>query len=189
MKEIANKSLGMGKEQKEMFDEIPTSYDEDDDELSESSSIFGDDSDSDNAESSSSDCTEDARTNQSRSTIDSNGPLYELSSLLAQPPVKRGLSNYYQGKSQSFTSLSDARCLEDLPKKEIPYKRNIKTCKSYAGGLDEGQRTNHAPCLNSKSISKKPSRGSCGNLMARSNSKSLLCRPPAIPVNKSFCNH
>lgn len=43
---------------------------------------------------------------------------------------------FYQGKSQSFTSLSSVKSIEDLPKKENPYSRRLNACKSYAAGLD-----------------------------------------------------
>ncbi|KAK2400560.1 50S ribosomal protein L33 [Trifolium repens] len=36
---------------------------------------------------------------------------------------KRGLSKYYKGKSKTFRSLSDCKCLEDLSKKEIALKK------------------------------------------------------------------
>ncbi|XP_047312808.1 protein OXIDATIVE STRESS 3 LIKE 2-like [Impatiens glandulifera] len=66
------------------------------------------------------------------------GPLKNMSSLLLrQLPIKRGLSMHYDGKSQSFTSLSNVKCLEDLPKPENPYKKKkkFKSCGSYGGGL------------------------------------------------------
>ncbi|XP_039138280.1 uncharacterized protein LOC120275681 [Dioscorea cayenensis subsp. rotundata] len=60
----------------------------------------------------------------------------EMSSLIAQlPPMKRGLSKHFQGKSQSFTSLANVRSLEDLVKPERPLKK-LKSCKSFADGLD-----------------------------------------------------
>nr|XP_043627141.1 uncharacterized protein LOC122598620 [Erigeron canadensis] len=46
-----------------------------------------------------------------------NSPLYELSELMAQLPIKRGLSKYYQGKSESFGSLSNLTNIKDLAKK------------------------------------------------------------------------
>lgn len=49
---------------------------------------------------------------------------------------RRGLSMFYEGKSQSFTSLSSVRSIEDLPKKRSPYSSRLSGCKSYAGGLD-----------------------------------------------------
>ncbi|KAI3462244.1 hypothetical protein Pfo_018907 [Paulownia fortunei] len=79
----------------------------------------------------------------------SSTPLQDMSSLLLQLPLKRGLSKHYNGKSQSFTSLSNVRCLEDLAKQENPYNKKLKTCKSY-GGLPR----NHT-C--SRLIGKKPS--------------------------------
>ena len=59
------------------------------------------------------------------------------------------MSRYYEGKSQSFACMSEVRCLEDLRKKDNPYKQKVKSCKSYAalGGM-----------------AKKPSSGSCANL-------------------------
>ncbi|KAG1335325.1 hypothetical protein COCNU_03G014440 [Cocos nucifera] len=91
--------------------------------------------------SSSSDLTDDATSSSPKlfspssnpSKLNSDGPLLDLTSLMAQLPIRRGLSKHFQGKSQSFTSLSDARCIDDLAKKEIPYKKRMKPWKSYAG--------------------------------------------------------
>ncbi|XP_072958886.1 uncharacterized protein [Typha angustifolia] len=105
---------------------------------------------------------------------DSDGPLYELSSLISPLPVRKGLSKYFQGKSQSFTSLSDARCIEDLAKKGTPYNKRMKTCKSYARGLDATQKQNYVPGPSNRTISKKPSGVSCVSSLPRSNSSSLL---------------
>ncbi|XP_073115153.1 uncharacterized protein [Elaeis guineensis] len=161
--------------------------DEDDDERRESSSFSGDSEDEDFRE-------EETyspkfpppldKTTSLPSKFDATGPLYDLSSLTAQLPSKRGLSKYYQGKSQSFTSLSDVRCLQDLPKKETPFRRKMKSCKSYAGGLDGSTESNQAPATSRKTRSKKASRGSCASSIASSSSK-----PPAIPVRKDFCLH
>ncbi|KAI3714695.1 hypothetical protein L6452_21654 [Arctium lappa] len=46
-----------------------------------------------------------------------DGPLYELSELMAQLPIKRGLSKYYQGKSESFGSLANLKSFQDLGKR------------------------------------------------------------------------
>uniref|UniRef100_A0A0A9EQD9 Uncharacterized protein n=1 Tax=Arundo donax TaxID=35708 RepID=A0A0A9EQD9_ARUDO len=78
--------------------------------------------------------------------------------------------------------MSEVRCLEDLRKKEIPYKK-IKPSKSYVA-LDGGDQDCHIPGPN-RAVAKKPSGSSCANLMARNNSKNMLYRPPPIPVNKS----
>ncbi|GMJ07381.1 hypothetical protein HRI_004407300 [Hibiscus trionum] len=89
---------------------------------------------------SSSDLVDDASSATSSSS--SNGPLYELLDLVAQLPIRRGLSKHYQEKSQSFTSLARVTSIEDLPKKVVNPLNNrakMKSCKSYAWGLD-GQR-------------------------------------------------
>ncbi|BFG39822.1 hypothetical protein CerSpe_260960 [Prunus speciosa] len=92
--------------------------------------------------SSSSDLVEDASSaSTSCSSSPSNGPLYELSDLMIHLPMRRGLSKYYQGKAQSFTSLASVKSLEDLAKKVAPYRRKIKPCKSYGGGLDGGHKS------------------------------------------------
>ncbi|EEF48159.1 uncharacterized protein LOC8265134 [Ricinus communis] len=85
-----------------------------------------------------------------------DGPLYELSELMAQLPIKRGLSKFYKGKSQSYTSLASVKSIEDLAKKVRPYnsRSKLKSCKSYAV-LDA-----HKSFSPKATISKKASRGS-----------------------------
>lgn len=113
--------------------------------------------------------------------------VYDLSSMKAELPVKKGLSRYYDGKSQSFACMSEVRCLEDLPKKS-PYKK-IKSCRSNID-LDGNQKACPVPgSNNSKGIAKQNSASSCANLMmTRNSSANMLYRPPAIPVNKSACH-
>ncbi|URE22287.1 mitogen-activated protein kinase kinase [Musa troglodytarum] len=123
--------------------------------------------------------------------MNSNGPLYELSSLMEQLPIKRGLSKYYQGKSQSYTSLSVVSSIEDLPKKETPCRRKMKPCKSYAAGMDASQKSAHAPGPCSKTISKNAPKipSSCASLMSKSSSSSLLgsSKPTPVPAQKNPC--
>ncbi|KAA8523190.1 hypothetical protein F0562_009613 [Nyssa sinensis] len=112
------------------------------DDSSDSISMEGSFEDSTNSvvSSSSSDMAEDAT---SSSTAPSYGPLYELSELMNQLPIKRGLSKYYQGKSQSFASLTSAKSIEDLAKKVGPYRKKMNTCKSYGGGFRWSQIQSH----------------------------------------------
>ncbi|XP_026452914.1 cell wall integrity and stress response component 1-like [Papaver somniferum] len=149
----------------------------DDDDASDlmsstSSSTFDDESsNTSNASSSCEELVDDASSSSSSSST--NGPLFELSDLMATLPIKRGLSKHFQGKSQSFTSLSDVSCVEDLVKKENGYGRKkmmIKTCKSYGGGLD----------IQKKVISKKS--------YSAPRFKSVIGsprRPPLIPAKRS----
>ncbi|XVF26862.1 hypothetical protein REPUB_Repub14bG0056100 [Reevesia pubescens] len=145
-------------------------------------------SNSQGSTSSSSDLLDDASssssTSNSSSSTNCNGPLYELSDLMAQLPIKRGLSKYFQGKSQSFTSLSSVKTIEELAKKETPYWKKMKACKSYGGGLD----TYKLYTLPRATISKKISRNSLSSLSfpGRSRSSFLSGRPPLIPVQKNF---
>ncbi|KAF8389602.1 hypothetical protein HHK36_024121 [Tetracentron sinense] len=113
----------------------------------------------------------------------SSGSLYEMSSLFQQLPIKRGLSKHFQGKSQSFTSLSNVGCLEDLAKPENPYKKKLKSCKSY-GGLSETHKS-YPPKTCSRIISKKASRGSFSSLIGKRNSSFLGNRPPISPHRTS----
>lgn len=104
-------------------------HQEDDDSFSSdvSSVLSSDDESSDDTfeESSSSNNNCDSRTDEN--------VLGDMSDILQQLPSKRGLSKHFQGKSQSFTSLSKVLCLEDLAKPENPYNKKMKSCKSYVG--------------------------------------------------------
>lgn len=129
--------------------------------------------------SSSLDTTDDA---SSSSPSSSDGALYDLSSLMSQLPIKRGLSKFYQGKSQSFTSLSRVTSLEDLAKKESPYKRRMKSCKSYGAGLDSYK----SYTLPKATILKKASRSSSFLAFSTNGKASFInrSRPPLIPVQE-----
>lgn len=43
---------------------------------------------------------------------------------------RRGLSKHYNGKSESYTNLSNVMSLEDLAKQENPFNKKIKLCNS-----------------------------------------------------------
>ncbi|KAF7018783.1 hypothetical protein CFC21_032032 [Triticum aestivum] len=115
---------------------------------------------------------------------EAEGPLYELSSLLAQLPARRGLSKYYQGKSQSFTSISYATCLQDLGK-EVTYSKRMKTCKSNTAGSVMNQRSNHLPRTCNKMIAKRPSKSSFACQMSRASSTNLLYRSANLPAHQN----
>ncbi|KAJ4767951.1 oxidative stress 3 [Rhynchospora pubera] len=158
-------------------------------EGSDNSSLFGDSNES--FSSSTSDLTDDASSGSPKATspkrnqseLDVNGEVFQFSSLMADLPIRRGLSKHYQGKSQSFACIFEARCIEDLAKKESPYAKRIKSCKSLAG-LD---KQNFVPGPYNKTITKKPPRGnSCASLISRRNSNGLLCSgKPPVPVYRS----
>lgn len=100
---------------------------------------------------------------------------------------RRGLSKYYQGKSQSYTSLSSVRSIEDLAKKENPYRRKMKACKSYAGGLDIHKAyTLPRPIISKKRASYSSSSATLSLLSRRGSFLNGCCRPPLIPVQKNL---
>ncbi|XP_024979669.1 uncharacterized protein LOC112516702 [Cynara cardunculus var. scolymus] len=101
---------------------------------------------------------DDASSSSSSSSLNSAGSsLHDLSDLMSQLPIKRGLSKFYQGKSESFTSLARVISIEDLPKKlKNPYNKMRKmkgSSKNYGGGLDNYK----SHTLPKPTISKKPS--------------------------------
>ncbi|XP_020589454.1 uncharacterized protein LOC110030851 [Phalaenopsis equestris] len=112
------------------------------------------------------------------SRFDSGNPLYDFSYLVEQLPVKKGLSKYYHGKSQSFTSLLEVKALEDLPKKEteVIFTRKMKPCKSYTV-LDMAEMPVSLSSESNSTLKKTlPSMASCASSIARS--KSGGSRPP-----------
>ncbi|AQK87802.1 uncharacterized protein LOC100383996 [Zea mays] len=79
--------------------------------------------------------------------------IYDMASMVSQLPAKKGLSRHYEGKAQSFACMSEVRCLDDLRKKDSPYKQKVKSsCKGYValGGM--------------MMANKPPSSGSCAGL-------------------------
>lgn len=139
------------------------------------------DSRSSNESSSSSDMVDDASSSPSCSspTSSNSGPLYELSELMAQLPIKRGLSKYFQGKSQSFTSFSRVKSTEDLAKKQTPCRSKKMKAKSNGFGLDSYL----LHTLPRATISKKVSRSSFSSLFSQGRRSP---RPPPIPVQNNF---
>nr|CAB3503374.1 unnamed protein product [Digitaria exilis] len=92
-------------------------------------------------------------TSSGSETVQMTGPLDALSTMLEDlPALRTGLSKHYQGRSQSFTSLADVSCVEDLAKKATPYIRRKKAPRRYGEVLGATNRL-------SKTITKKAPRG------------------------------
>lgn len=125
--------------------------------------------------SSSIETTDDASSSPAKCTSASDGALSDLSTLMAQLPIKRGLSEYYEGKSESFTCLARVTSLEDLPKKGTHHSRKMmKSYKSYT--------------LPKPNIFKKASRSSFLSscyTTRKSNSSINRSRPPLIHVQRT----
>ncbi|XP_059655306.1 protein OXIDATIVE STRESS 3-like [Cornus florida] len=157
--------------------------------VTSSTSSLEDSTGSNGSSFSSSEMADDASSSTSNSSSSSSsqykGSLYDLSELMAQLPIKRGLSKFYQGKSQSFTSLSRVRSIEDLAKKESPYGRKMKVCKSHGGGLDTYKSSTLPKPTISKKVSSRVSLSPYSFSSKRANFKSS-CRSPLIPVQKNL---
>ncbi|KAG6431735.1 hypothetical protein SASPL_109818 [Salvia splendens] len=76
----------------------------------------------------------------------SSGPLYDLADLMEQLPIKRGLSKFYDGKSQTFESLSKVKSVEDLGKREM---RRIKSCYKFGPKATIAKRSTKTSCASS----------------------------------------
>ncbi|KAL9265982.1 OXIDATIVE STRESS 3-like protein [Drosera capensis] len=149
-----------------------------DGESASSSSLNGSASSKDLSEES------DDASSSSVSSRSTGEDMYDLSELMAELPIKRGLSKFYQGKSESFTSLARVTSLEDLAKKTSPSKRRFKACKSY-GGLSSHRTSPYV--LPKHTIAKTSPRAylSLSSLSAKSSFLSS-CRPPVSPIQSSF---
>lgn len=72
--------------------------------------------------------------------------------------LRRGLSKFYEGRSQSFTSLANVKSLEDLMKrgfKNRNYGAKRKSSRSTGGILDQSYKRVYSPRT---TISKKPNK-------------------------------
>ncbi|KAL9283667.1 hypothetical protein AtEden1_Chr5g0143421 [Arabidopsis thaliana] len=145
-----------------MIYEDPTRIQEEEDIVQEVSTTFSEEEDNSSSCSLSSsmcsDLTEDDD-DDDVSSSSSNGPLEDLSDLMSHLPIKRGLSKFYEGKSQSFTSLANVKGLEDLMKRGFNKNRNYgakrKSSRSTGGILDQSYKRVFSP---KATISKKPNR-------------------------------
>ncbi|KAK4427279.1 hypothetical protein Salat_1496800 [Sesamum alatum] len=157
---------------------------------SSSTSSIGEESMVSNGSSSisSSDTADDASSSASSSFSSGGGSLYDLSEIMAQLPIKRGLSKFYQGKSESFTSLARVESIEDLAKKVTPYRRHhhLKASKSYGTGLNHHSYKPYT--LPKPIISKKTTRGgsSFSSFLSKRGSFVSSNKPPLTPLHKNL---
>ncbi|KAI3772835.1 hypothetical protein L6452_04029 [Arctium lappa] len=113
--------------------------------------------------SSSSDTIEDTSSSSSSSSY---GPLFELSELMAELPIKKGISKFYQGKSESFASLTSVKSIEDLAKKGKYSYRSRRSMKSSYGGVESQRLSPKATIAKNKKGSIFSSLGKMSSLMA-----------------------
>ncbi|XP_009761754.1 protein OXIDATIVE STRESS 3 LIKE 1-like [Nicotiana sylvestris] len=85
------------------------------------------------------------------------GALDNLEALEEVLPIKRGISNFYAGKSKSFTSLADAAScssLKDMVKPENAFTRKRKNLLAHNNFFDKNR--NHFPRNYSGGLYKRP---------------------------------
>ncbi|KAE8682929.1 Damaged dna-binding 2, putative isoform 2 [Hibiscus syriacus] len=69
-------------------------------------------------------------------------PLDSMDALVDALPMRRGISNFYTGRSKSFTSLADAAAapsVKDFAKPEDPYNRKRKNLLAHGYFLGENR--------------------------------------------------
>lgn len=81
------------------------------------------------------------------------GPLDSMAELEDSLPIKRGLSNFFSGKSKSFTCLSDVASVKDLAKPENPYNKRRRNLLAYGNSWERNRF--HPPRNGNAGISKK----------------------------------
>ncbi|MCO5592068.1 hypothetical protein L7F22_046062 [Adiantum nelumboides] len=110
-------------------------------------------SDNDEDDTGSSSASSLSSTNLATPTAEA-GPLDSLASLCAALPIKRGLSRYFSGKSQSFSLLARVSSVGELAKPENPY---VKRRKMAGLGADSMLKHHSYPprCSSSAGISKR----------------------------------
>ncbi|KAF5726130.1 hypothetical protein HS088_TW23G00871 [Tripterygium wilfordii] len=124
------------------------------------------------------------------------GTLDSMEALEEVLPIRRGISNFYKGKSKSFTSLAMAASdsVEDIAKAENAYTRRRRNLLSFNLLWDKSRNSSHRN--GGGGISKRPistsrstvalamalsSSESISNTSDDSNSSSYSRSPPSLP--------
>lgn len=125
------------------------------------------------------------------------GPLDTMDALEDVLPIKRGISNFYRGKSKSFTSLADASSssIKDIAKPENAYTRKRKNLMAHSQFWDKNLNSSVRRSDSGGGISKRLALSAGGNnnnngegsSNSNSNSNSPSpphCLPPLHPRSK-----
>ncbi|KAI9192403.1 hypothetical protein LWI28_022423 [Acer negundo] len=126
---------------------------------------------------------EDSEENEVQSSY--KGPLLVMDSLEEALPLRRGISNFYNGKSKSFTSLaeaSSASSVKEIAKQENAYTRRRRNILAVNHIWDKNR------CSPLRNISKRPmissSKSSLALAVAMSSSESI-----SSTSEDSSCSH
>ncbi|XP_072991003.1 uncharacterized protein [Typha latifolia] len=119
-----------------------------------SSSSIGKDSDSSAAGS-------DSDSEEAEVLSSFKGPLETMEALEESPPVRRGFSKFYCGKSKSFANFADissSTSVKDLAKPENPYTRKRKNLSAFNAMCEKTQNKELMSCEGG--IAKRPTNAS-----------------------------
>ncbi|XP_023546661.1 uncharacterized protein LOC111805706 isoform X2 [Cucurbita pepo subsp. pepo] len=108
--------------------------------------------------SSSSLCDDDALSSFSSSSSSSSSLLSQREVCEEQQllSIKKGLSKFYEGKSRTFSSLSDVKCVEDLAKGDNDYRKKYSRITPKATILKKHGRASLATLASKMDISLRP---------------------------------
>lgn len=92
---------------------------------------------------------DEERGNEVQSKLKDEGALTSMDSLEDSLPIKRGLSNFFTGKSKSFASLSDASAgsARDLKKEENPFNKRRRIL--IANKISRSRRASYSSLITS----------------------------------------
>ncbi|KAE8700348.1 Damaged dna-binding 2, putative isoform 2 [Hibiscus syriacus] len=182
---------GSPEEKKEDRRRLSSTVEIDDDDLGScSSSTIGRNSD-DSGESQSDDDDSAEAEVQSQP----KGPLDTMNALEEVLPMRKGISQFYNGKSKSFTSLADAvasSSVKDFAKPEDPYNKKRKNLLVRGSLLDSKRNnplSNYVIEISKKVANTKRSTVAVGSTTISSDiistaSSPSRCRPPLHPTCK-----
>lgn len=109
-------------------------------------------------------------------------------------PIRRGISNFYNGKSKSFASLADAACsssIKEITKPENAYSRKRKNLMAYSLLYDKGRTSMHKSPGIGGGITKRPihsSRSSLALAVAMNNCDNYIDENGSSPETNSSDN-
>ncbi|KAK9102435.1 hypothetical protein Sjap_019689 [Stephania japonica] len=111
-----------------------------------------------------------------------SGPLDSMDALEESLPIRRGISDFYGGKSKSFTSLQDAsNCYsaKEIAKPDNAYTRKRKNLMNYMlrGGIGDEKESNNSDSHQGASKRSKRTHQSCGSNIVSEKELLLLTEP------------
>lgn len=112
------------------------------------------------------------------------GPLDTMDALEDSLPIRRSISDFYFGKSKSFTSLADASSAKDLGKPDNAYNRkrkNLMACSNFLDKNRSGPLRNSGGGITKRSTNSNRRSLAVAFVMSSSDSNSSDDHEPRLP--------